>query len=255
MNKLKSLIILSLMLFVGGQMMGQSHGALYLGFSLPLDKYGEFEDFNKFALTSSNGKDGGAGVGFDVGLKWYFNVGVEGLGVMLSFDGFYNGPNPSLKEKYRYNESEFDGQYKPETFSYRSKPRYINIPAMLGINYIHDFNPNFGIYAEAGAGANASFITEKETRGELDDLIIEVRTQQYDSFFSFAWQVGVGIEVAKSFRIGCSFYDLGRAAVKGEETVRRTNPVEYSIDVEPTHYNTFGELRPIMFLGRIGFSF
>lgn len=258
MKKLAFLIVLSLMLFMGGKMMGQSHshGALYLGVSLPMGNYAEFGDFNDFALTSANGDRGAAGIGFNVGAKWYFNVGVKGLGVMLSFDGFYNGPNPNLKEKYRNNESEYT-DYISGSFTYRSKPRFINVPAMLGINYIYDFNPNFGVYAEAGAGANASFITSKETRGELEVLgveKIEVRSQQYDVVFSFAWQVGVGIEVAKNFRIGCSFYDLGKADVKGEETVRTTNLLDNSIKNE-THYNTFGELKPIMVLGRIGFSF
>ena len=256
MKKLASLIALSLMLFMGGKMMGQSRGALYLGVSFPNGDYAEFDDFNDFALTS-DGDDGAAGIGFNAGAKWYFNVGVEGLGVMLSFDGFYNGPNSNLKEKYRNNESEYTGHYISGSFTYRSKPRYINVPAMLGINYIYDFNHNFGIYAEVGAGANASFITSKETRAELEVLgleKIEVRSQQYDVGFSFAWQVGVGIEVAKNFRIGCSFYDFGKAKVKGEETIRTTNLLDNSVRIE-SHYNTFGELKPIMVLGRIGFSF
>lgn len=256
MNKIKSLMILSLMLFVGGQMMGQSHGALYLGASFPMEKYAEFDGFNEFALTS-DGEDGGAGIGFNAGLKWYFNVGVKGLNVMLSVDGFYNGPNANLKEKYRNNDSDFVGHYISGSFSYKSTPKYINVPAMLGINYIYNFNPNFGIYIEGGAGANLSFITAKETEGRLEILGLEkkvVTTQKYDNVVSFAWQAGVGFEVAKNFRIGCSFYNLGKVNVKGDETVKTTGIIDNSTSTE-THYNTFGQLNPMMILGRIGFSF
>ena len=130
MKKLTSLIVLSLMLFIGGKMMGQNptRGALFLGVSFPMGDYAEFDDFNDFALTSAVGNDGAAGIGFNVGAKWYFNVGVKGLGVMLSFDGFYNGPNSNLKEKYRNNESEYTGHYISGSFLYRSKPRFINVP-------------------------------------------------------------------------------------------------------------------------------
>ena len=257
MKTIKSLIILSLMFFLGGQMMGQSGGALYLGASFPLGEYAEFDDFNDFALTNADGDDGAAGVGFNVGLKWYFNVGVKGLGVMLSVDGFYNGPNSNLKEKYRNNESHYSGHYISESFTYNATPKYINVPLMLGINYIYNINPNFGIYAEAGAGANLSFITARETEGRLEILGLEkkvVTTQKFDKVFSFAWQAGVGIEVAKNFRIGCSFYNLGKVNVKGDETVKTTGIIDNSTSTD-THRNTYGQLNPMMILARIGFSF
>ena len=256
MNKLKSLIVLSLMLFLGGQMMGQTGGTFFLGASFPMGDFGEFNGFNEFALTQYGESDAGAGIGFNLGFKWYFNVGVEGLGVMLSLDGFYNGPNADLKAAYRDMESSYNGHIFNGSFKYVSKPQFINAPIMLGLNYIYHFNPNFGIYAEAGAGGNFRFITGMETVGKSEVLGVETQTtttQKYDMGFSFAYQAGIGIEVAKNLVIGCSFYDLGKANVKGEQTTRVKTQ-----NLDPTttsKYQELGKAHPMMILARIGFSF
>ena len=255
MNRIKSMIVLLLMFFVGGQMMGQSNGALYLGASFPMSDYAEFDGLDDFALMNADADDGGAGIGFNAGLKWYFNMGVPGLGVMLSLDGFYNGPCAALKDAYRNSESQGGGQYISGSFAYKSTPKYINVPAMVGLNYIYNFNSNFGLYVEAGAGGNARFITAMETEGKLSVLGVErkvLTNQKYDAAFSFAWQVGAGFEVAKNFRVGCSFYDLGKAAVKGDQTVKTTTG---SNTETSNNYKTYGTVKPVMLLARVGFSF
>jgi hypothetical protein len=254
MKKIKSLFLLSLMLIVGGQMIGQTRGFMYLGASFPMKDFGRFDGFNDFALTTTDATQGGANVGFNVGLKWYFNVGVQGLGVMLSFDGFYNGPNSDLSEVYRNNEipngNHVDG--------YDSTPKYINVPGMLGLNYIYYLNPQFGVYVEAGAGANVCFITEMETvlRSTINGIDTKVRTnQKYDNVFSFvSYQAGVGFEVAKNLRIGCSFYSLGKREVKGDLTVKTTT-LDDNVPTTDKSYKTYGTVQPVMILGRIGFSF
>lgn len=255
MNKIKSMIVLLLMLFVGGQMMGQTNGALYLGASFPMKDFAEFDGFDDFALVNADADDGGASIGFNAGLKWYFNMGVPGLGVMLSIDGFYNGPCSALKDAYRNNESQSGGQYISGSFSYNSTPKYINVPAMVGLNYIYNFNSNFGLFVEAGAGGNARFITPMETVGKFEVLDVErkvLTSQNYDAAFSFAWQVGAGFEVAKNFRVGCSFYNLGKATVKGEQTEKTTIGSNTNTS---TNFNIFGTVKPVMVLARIGFSF
>jgi len=248
---------MSLLLVVGGQAMAQTRGAMFLSASFPaFSDYGVFDDFDDFALTSQDGDDGGAGIGFNLGLKWYFNVGVEGLGVMLSLDGFYNGPNSDLKTAYRNQEGYVGGQYFGSGLEYNSTPKYINAPLMLGLNYIYHFNPNFGIYVEAGAGANARFITSMET---VRKYVLAVETQQtttqkFDNAFTFAWQGGIGIEVAKNLVIGFSVYDLGKADVKGEEIIK-TKTLNDNVTVTDQQYNTLGHIHQIMMLGRIGFTF
>ncbi|MBQ4398484.1 MAG: outer membrane beta-barrel protein [Bacteroidales bacterium] len=256
MKKLVRLFALVAMMVIGGQAMAQTRGAMFLGASFPMSDFGEFDGFNEFALTQYDESDAGAGIGFNVGLKWYFNVGVEGLGIMLSADGFYNGPNSDLKTAYRNDNLWYDGWADIENFSFSSTPKYINVPVMLGINYRYYLNPNFGIYVEAGAGGNLGLITEMET--SFDSRVSAIHgkykvTTNYDKAFSFAYQAGAGIEVAKNLVVGCSFYHLGSRQVEGNRTMKMVdgNAGPYN----ESEYLKFGKITPIMVLGRIGFSF
>ena len=239
MKKLFAILALAVTMIMGGQAMAQTRGAMLLSGAFPLKDYAEFEGFDNFALTSLDldDDDAGAGIGFSVGFKWYFNVGVKGLGVMLSADGIYNGPNADLKKAY--NNTEFAiGNLANAKFT--STPKFINVPIMLGLNYIYHFNPNLGIYVEAGAGGNMRFITDMVYSTE--SVITSTKTtHKYDMGFGFAYQVGAGFEVAKNLVIGCSFYDLGNTVVKGS--------------VNDKIVDNFGTVRPMMIMARIGFSF
>lgn len=255
MKKFATLIVLAAAMLVGSQAMAQTRGAMYLGASFPMNDFAKYDGINDFALKTVDATQAGAAIGFNAGLKWYFNVGVKGLGVMLSLDGFYNGPNSELKADYR--NGSWDLQYLNGSLSYDATPKYINVPAMLGLNYLYNINPQFGVYAEAGLGGNLRFITPMESVGKLNILGFEGServTQKYDNAFSFAYQFGVGVEVAKNLRIGCSIYNLGKAEVKGEETIKRTALNDNVTNTE-TNYRTFGTIQPVMVLGRIGFSF
>ena len=237
--------------------MAQTRGALLLGASFPMSDFAEFDGFNEFALMHADEEDAGAGIGFNVGFKWYFNVGVKGLGVMLSADGLYNGPSTALKDAYRESENHYDGTLVDGSFKYNATPKHINVPIMLGLNYIYHINPNFGIYVEAGLGGDMHFLTQMESVAQGKLLGVENKittTQKYDMGFSFAYQAGLGFEVAKNLVIGCSFYDLGKAQVKGDETVV-TKLAGSTNATTKDSYNTFGTVHPYMIMARIGFSF
>ena len=260
MKKLLKVFALAALMIMGGQAMAQTRGAMFLSASLPMKDYADFDGFDDLALTSMDldADDGGAGVGFNVGFKWYYNVGVRGLGVMLSLDGIYNGPNSDLKTAYRNAESQGGNQWIGGSYTYNATPKYINVPLMLGVNYIYHFNSNFGIYAEAGAGANLRFITQMETVGKGNLLGVETqvtRTQKYDNAFSFAYQVGAGIEVARNLVVGVSFYDLGNAPVKGDLTVKTKTLNDNVTNTTGPDLVEHGTVRPTMVLARIGFSF
>lgn len=259
MNKTVKALALAIMLMVGGHAMAQTRGDMFLGVSLPMKDFARFNDFNEFALVSTdvNDTEAGAGIGFNAGMKWYFNVGVKGLGVMLSVDGLYNGPCTALKNTYREQEGETGGQLLGGSFNYKAKPQYINVPAMLGMNYMYRINPNLAVYAEAGAGGNMRFITNMESLSKTTVLGVETQTttiQEYEMAFSFAYQAGIGIEVAKKLVIGCSFYDLGAAAVTGVQTIK-TKTLNDDVINKTSSYRELGTVHPVMFLGRIGFCF
>lgn len=249
MKKLVKLFLLAAILIMGGQAMAQTRGAMFLGASFPVKDFADFDGFDDFALMSDD-NDAGAGIGFNAGLKWYFNVGVEGLGVMLSVDGFYNGPNSDLKTAYRNNEGMIGGQIFNSSFEYKSTPKYFNVPIMLGLNYIYHVNSQFSVFAEAGAGGNFRFITDMEYVTKTHLWILDANTKMtnvYDSAFGFAYQVGAGIEVAKNLVVGVSYYDFGKAKVTGQQTIKGDPNSPYTI--------TGGDMHPMMILGRIGFSF
>ena len=257
MNKLFKVFAMAVMLIIGGQAMAQTRGAMFLSATFPMKDYAKFDEFYDFALTNNDETDAGAGMGFNAGLKWYFNVGVKGLGAMLSLDGFYNGPTKELKDAYRSQEGEIGGNFVGGSFSYTTTPKYVNIPAMVGLNYIFHFNPNFGIYVEAGAGGNLRLITDMESvsKGTLFGVETQItETQNYEKAFSFAYQAGVGFEVAKNLIIGCSFYDLGGATVNSEHTLK-TKTLNDNVTNTEVGYPTYGTVRPIMVMGRIGFCF
>lgn len=257
MKRIVKVLSMTVLMMMCGQGMAQSRGVMFVGASIPMEDYAEFDGFSDFSLVTSDADDAGAGVGFTAGLKWYFNVGVEGLDVMLSVDGIYNGPNSDLKTAYRNNESQMGNSLVGGSFKYNSTPKLINVPAMLGLNYIYHFNPNLGIYVEAGAGGDFHFITEMEsvTKSTIAGVETQVRaTQKYDNAFSFAYQAGIGIEVAKNLVISCSFYDLGKADVKGDYTVKTTT-LNDNLTNTTKDYNIMGNVHPIMILGRVGFSF
>lgn len=257
MKKTIKLIALAVMLIMGGQAMAQTRGAMLISGAFPMSDFAEFDGFDDFALMQVDEEDAGAGIGFSVGFKWYFNVGVKGLGVMLSADGIYNGPNANLKAAYREKENHYDGPFVDGSFTYNATPKHINVPVMLGLNYIYHVNPNFGIYAEAGLGGDMHFLTKMESVAQGSLLGVENKvttTQKYDMGFSFAYQAGIGIEVARNLVIGCSFYDLGKAQVKGDETIV-TKLAGSTNATTKENYNTFGTVHPYMIMARIGFSF
>lgn len=245
MKKL-GILIMMLLLVVGGRALAQTRGTMFLGASFPMGDYADFDGFADFALTSidDDDDDAGAAIGFNAGLKWYFNVGVEGLGVMLSIDGFYNGPQSTLKQNYTDGKAVVDGLVV-SGFKYNATPSFINAPFMLGLNYIYHFNPNLGVYVEAGAGGNLRFITDMEYVSKVSS---EIKfNNSYDNAFGFAYQAGVGIDVSKNLVIGCSFYDLGKTPVKGARTIKN--------DPTSPHAETWGTVHPMMLLARVGFSF
>lgn len=246
MNKLLKVFAMTLMLVLGGQAMAQTHGTMFLGASFPMGDFGKVNDLSSTALWGNDQQTfGGAGIGFNAGLKWDFGVGIPGLAVVLSVDGFYNGPSADMKQCYkdRVNLADYLNNEVDQT-----TPKYINVPAMLGLRYTFYLTPQLAIYAEGAAGGNARFITDY-TMKYTDLLSVKhTDTENYSTAFTFAYQAGLGIEVSKNLVIGCSFYNLGGAVVKGEGT-NKPSLTSGNYDINR------GTLNPVMVLGRIGFRF
>ncbi len=248
MKKFTRMFVLSLLMIWGGHAIAQVSGSIFLGASFPMGNYGKGDYNHNWALIHEGDEFNGAGasIGANVGLKWNFGVGVKGLSVMLSVDGFYNGLNNELKEYFDQKNIDLKNDPLVSSFSI-NRPKYFNIPFMVGINYVLRLSPAFGIYFEGGAGANARFITSyyEAIRYVAVDATA-VMNYQYKTAFSFAYQVGVGFEISKNFMIGASFYSLGVSKVVAE----RTRPV-HGTDI----FSNERGVAPQMVLARIGFKF
>lgn len=243
MKKLSKVFALAVMLILGGQAMAQTHGTMYLSAAFPMSDFASVNQLSSTALWGGeNDNYGGAGIGFNAGLKWDFGIGVRGVSVVLSVDGIYNGPNAEMKECYKDLKETYDLLSSNITMT---TPKYVNVPAMLGLRYTFYLNPQFGIYAEGGVGGNARFITNYTAK--YTDLLGVKHNEvyEYNTAFSFAYQAGLGIEVSRNLVIGCSLYNLGAAPVKGSYSVDNVDNVEFE----------HGTLEPVMVLGRIGFRF
>jgi opacity protein-like surface antigen len=247
MKKLSTLIIAAILMFAGSQLFAQTNIYLNLGGAIPNGDFAEGEisksgiDWGLF----DDDKDGGAGLGFNVGLKFNIATGINGLRAMITLDGIYNGLNSELREYFSDLIDDVEDDYKEFELTTQ---KYLNIPAMAGVNYTYNFNNKFGLFAEAGLGPNLRIITKYE-RYEESTSRKTTTTIEYDPKISLAYQVGAGIELSKRITIGIDYYNLGSAKVKYEYT-RKVKP-----DGSTDHNNdTFKRITPTMVMLRVGFK-
>ena len=208
----------------------QNSFRITVGGSMPIGKFGDAEAYYsssetknllKWALLDEESKYGGAGMGFTVGLQGKFGfLGIEGLGATVSVDGFFNFLNSDINDyfdDYKHNAFSRDDV----TYISITKPKYINVAPMVGLNYQHNISESFGIYAGFGVGANFRKITDYDIKIEGFDTYPAYKAKlytevEYDMAVTFAYKIGVGAVIANRVVIGLDFFRLGNAKVKGE---------------------------------------
>ncbi len=145
------------------------------------------------------GENGGAMFGASLGFKYTYsfqNTKMEnsGLGIFIAADGMWNALNKNLRDTYD---------------SWRvTKPMYVNVPIMLGVNYTAQFGDVFGIWAEAGLGADLFIKTPEGTENALT---------KYKLSPEFAFEAGAGIIFVRTVSLGAHYYWLGNHNVMVKE--------------------------------------
>ena len=170
--KKKVFIAAALMAMLGGAAMAQGTFTLKLGAGFPM---GDFADAK---ANSNNGDirwglidkktDGGAGLGFNAGFEYNIPVStVNGLGVVISVDAFYNGLNEDLNDYFTDFKEELDNNYNSWSVS---TPTYLNFPIMVGAKYDLPLTSGINLYAAGAAGVNIRMITplEESVEGEIE---------------------------------------------------------------------------------------
>lgn len=143
--------------------------------------------------------NGGAMFGASFGVKYTYsfqNTKMEnsGLGIFVSADGMWNALNKDLRDMY-------DNWHK-------TKPMYVNVPIMAGASYTTTFSDVFGIWVEAGLGADLFFKTPEGT----EDMLTKYKMSP-----EFAFEAGAGILLVRTVSLGAHYYWLGSHNVMVKE--------------------------------------
>ena len=109
---------------------------------------------------------------------------------------------------------------------------------MVGANYTYEINSKTGIYGEAGLGVNIRYITDLKASYYSNFI-----TYKYDPTYTFAYQLGAGVEINNKITVGLNFYNLGGGKVKGKE---KTNTGSQSFKLE--------RVTPTLLMVRVGFK-
>lgn len=192
---------------------------------------------------------GDADMGFNLGIKVKYNIPkLKGLGLMATADVFFNTSNDfELKEID-------DDDFILHTTEHQC---YINVPLMLGVNYNLALGNNFGIWAEAGIGANLRMITDQSysfeaalsTLGEVE----VISTWDYQNSIDMAFQVGIGMMIMDKVSLGVHYYNLGNSDVMGICDTKYITPIgTYTDGGDLLNY---GKLNTSMFVFRLGYHF
>ena len=195
MKKIKFLVVLAILAVSSLSLSAQQrdhHGiSLQLGGVLPLQ---EFSATPAHVIPGINDPQfnhhGAAMFGASFGLKYNY-VFDFGLGVFVSADAMWNAMNRNIRTTYDNASC--------------TKPMYVNVPIIVGANYVTDFSDVVDVWAEAGVGVNLFY---KTTEGWSNALV------KYDMNCNFAAEAGVGVTFIDLISIGAHYYWLGNQSVK-----------------------------------------
>ena len=269
--KKKVFIAAALMAMLGGAAMAQGTFTIKLGGGFPM---GDFADAK---ANSNNGDirwglidkktDGGAGLGFNAGFEYNIPVSnINGLGVVISVDAFYNGLNEDLNDYFTDFKEELDDDYDSWSLS---TPTYLNFPIMVGAKYDLPLTSGISLYAAGAAGVNIRMITPLEV---VREGYIEVYDEdygyylgtakaersdswEYDMAVSFGFRLAAGVTFAEKYSVELGYYNLGAGKVKGEvkETIEFADG-SYQ-DQSYKEKFTLKSITPSLFTLRLGIAF
>jgi hypothetical protein len=187
---MKKLFIFALIL-IGSYSASKAQGyfQLHVGPSFPLS---DFADDNM-----DNDHSGGAGIGFNLGGKYLYQINTNGLGLFIGADFNYNGLKSSVKDDL---ENSFGSSGNIDIKYYK----YINVPLLAGLNYT--------VYAnEQIAGPDFLKMTNMtvEADNEKVELNFKLSTQ-------LGYKIGGGLLINDKYVVGLDYLGLGGHSIKGE---------------------------------------
>lgn len=164
--------------------------------------------------TNSFHEAGGAMFGASFGIKYTYSfekTSIEdlGLGIFFSVDAMWNALQKDIRIKYDNVNC--------------TKPMYINAPVMIGVSYTSQFSDVFGVWAEAGIGADLFYKTAEGWEKNMTNYRMNVE---------FAAEGGAGIILARTVTLGAHYYWLGNHDVRAKNEnalISTPNPLKVGV--------------------------
>ena len=98
-RQIKKIALLIVAILGVNSVNAQTDFSIHLGMLFPQGDFAESRIDNGQVAWGDKTNRGGAGLGFDAGMKFRFNIpSVKGLGIIASADFFLNMPNDDVKD-------------------------------------------------------------------------------------------------------------------------------------------------------------
>jgi len=168
------------------------HGiSVHVGGILPVHEFNNTPAyFNPGVNDRAFNAKGAATFGASLGLKYNY-VFDFGLGVFASADLMWNMMNKNVRSVYDKASC--------------TKPMYVNVPIIVGANYVTDFSDIVDVWGEAGIGVDLFYKTQEGWSNAIT---------KYNMNAAFAVEVGAGVTFIDLISVGVHYYWLGRQSVK-----------------------------------------
>lgn len=240
MRKIRLLLALAAALLLGAGS-ANAQFSVYLGGAMPCQDFAAGSIHN-MALTSLDGTNGAARMGFTAGVKLRAYL-FDGFSFMITADVMGNGLNDSVTDVNVADSC--------------TNARYLNIPIMFGINYELALSGAFAIYAEAAAGPTIRTVSKYVGAVDFNTFNFYGNVSvDYSTEFSLGYQVGGGIKLFDRYYLGVNYYMLGNETVTGTCSGTYINdswgdptPTEVQMTMEA------GKYKPQLVTLRLGFEF
>lgn len=253
MNRvLKCLTLVAVLAILGmNQLKAQTNFSFHAGLVSPLASFADSRASNRqIAWWEKTGR-AGAGLGFEAGMKFRYGIpSIQGLGVIVTADLFYNGPNTDVKDFWQDEVDKALDDSDIEDVNL-TLPKYVNLPIMIGVNYNHQLSNSVKVYGEGALGLNIGMLTNFRVQVIGDDFE-EIEGVNYETNTSFAFQIGAGVLFSDRFSLGVHYYALGSQKIKGKYSEEEIYDGESYVEEDNINLRS---INPTMFVVKAGFHF
>ena len=215
-----------MLLFATSETFAQNNFNVHVGVANPLG------DFASEDIDSD--KSGWAATGFNIGLKYTYQLSDNGLGLFAGLDFNSNGITKDFKRTVEEAFEDIGLLGAEYTFL-----KYYNIPISAGLNYTYGANEKVDLFANAGIVLNLL---------NISDFVIEGSglkvTSIYDPASAFGFRVGGGILINKKVSVAVDYFGIGSHSIN----------VKTRADGIPTDYSDFDQKVSLLTIA-VGYNF